>query len=227
MKAKTLAPVDYVAQMIKDLPTQFRDKPLIEALYDVIGEQLQEIYQFYDDLKTMRYISTAEGVQLDRIGEIVVLSRAEAQAMFQTNERLPDEDYRRALIYKTLANFGDATYGDIVQCIRILRDGLLGFTYAEDPLYPATIILETKDGIASDNFRAIAGTPIPRAGGVGLLFRSAEVINLEILHGVLSRLAEERQGSTDECDVETELSWYANEDDDILADENNNILVDG
>ena len=221
------AEFDYKQKMIDDLPQQFRDRELIEALYDTIAVQMQEVYEFFDDLKTLRFLNTAAGAQLDRIGEIVVMTREEASTIYGSQGVLSDEAYRKALIYKTFVNFGDATYKDIVSCIRILRDGLLGFSYSEDPAYPATIILETEDGVFSENFTAIANTPIPRAGGVGLLLRSNETIDTNILHGFVSHLVETRSVDMPPFDVGNEVSWYVNELEEILADENNNILVDG
>ena len=69
---------DFVEKLKSDLVEQFKGKPHIEALMEVIGEQLQDVADFYEDLRTLRGIHTALGKQLDGVGDIVVLNRAEA-----------------------------------------------------------------------------------------------------------------------------------------------------
>ena len=45
---------DYVATLKNDLVEQFRGKANIEALMEVIGAQLQQVYDFYDQLRQDR-----------------------------------------------------------------------------------------------------------------------------------------------------------------------------
>ena len=69
---------DYVATLKNDLVEQFRGKANIEALMEVIGAQLQQVYDFYDQLRQDRGVHTADGKQLDGVGDIVVMTRMEA-----------------------------------------------------------------------------------------------------------------------------------------------------
>lgn len=64
--------------LIRKIPFQFRSKPKIEAILKAIEEELNELDEARSQLETLLYIETAEGINLDRIGEIVVLSRADA-----------------------------------------------------------------------------------------------------------------------------------------------------
>ena len=93
--------VDYVQKLRDDLVEQFKDKPVIDALMEAIGGELNELRQFYDDLLEKRSISTAVGRQLDGIGGNAVLTRLEAGALACTRESvyvLNDDDYRTYLI---------------------------------------------------------------------------------------------------------------------------------
>ena len=60
--------VDYIQKLRDDLVEQFKDKPVIEALMEVVGDELNEVRQFYEDLRDKRNIQTAIGKQLDGIG---------------------------------------------------------------------------------------------------------------------------------------------------------------
>ena len=70
--------VDYIRRLHDDLAEQFKDKATIEALNRTIGRQLNEVRQYFEDLRDKRGIDTAVGKQLDGVGDIVVLSRLEA-----------------------------------------------------------------------------------------------------------------------------------------------------
>ena len=106
---------DYVATLKNDLVEQFRGKANIEALMEVIGAQLQQVYDFYDQLRQDRGVHTAVGKQLDGVGDIVVMTRMEAGKLAGDPipfEVIDDETYRRYLIYKILKNTCDCTRDD-------------------------------------------------------------------------------------------------------------------
>lgn len=133
---------DYVATLKNDLVEQFRGKANIEALMEVIGAQLQQVYDFYDQLRQDRGVHTAVGKQLDGVGDIVVMTRMEAGKLAGDPipfEVIDDETYRRYLIYKILKNTCDCTYPDIIKAFRMFWDRPL--YYKEDPAEPATMIL--------------------------------------------------------------------------------------
>ena len=71
---------DYIELLRQDLLEQFKDKPVIDALNEAIGEQLNDLRDFFDALKNERGVLTAVGKQLDGVGDIVGLTRMEAGA---------------------------------------------------------------------------------------------------------------------------------------------------
>ncbi|MFR5990242.1 MAG: hypothetical protein ACLUGP_07605 [Faecalibacterium prausnitzii] len=111
--------------MKNDLVERFRGKANIEALMEVIGAQLQQVYDFYDQLRQDRGVHTAVGKQLDGVGDIVVMTRMEAGKLAGDPipfEVIDDETYRRYLIYKILKNTCDCTYPDIIKAFRMFWD---------------------------------------------------------------------------------------------------------
>lgn len=162
--------VEYNVDLVKDLVTQFKGQPKIQALMEVIEEQMQELCQFFVDLQTKRSLMTAEGKQLDGIGDIAVLSRGEAGewACIDTSvEVLPDDDYRNYLIFKIWKNTNNCTYYDVQKAFRMFWDKPL--YYKEDPDYPAVMLFET--GVMKPgemDVQRLFSLPIIRAAGVGI-----------------------------------------------------------
>ena len=152
----------YGERMIRDLPQQFRGKDRIEALFEVIGKQLDQVQEFYNSLNIERALTIAQGEQLDRIGSILVLTRAEAGLLIQDNEDyvVDDDTYRYILAYKIMLNNGSATYYDIVRGIKKFYD--LEIQYSESPDEPATFMLEV--GAADANIPLRHILPVKAAG---------------------------------------------------------------
>lgn len=160
---------DYVATLKNDLVEQFRGKANIEALMEVIGAQLQQVYDFYDQLRQDRGVHTAVGKQLDGVGDIVVMTRMEAGKLAGDPipfEVIDDETYRRYLIYKILKNTCDCTYPDIIKAFRMFWDWPL--YYKEDPAEPATMIFDTGEMDGMVDTTPLFTTPLLRAAGVTL-----------------------------------------------------------
>lgn len=57
--------------MQKHLIGQFQGKPVIRTILDAFASELDELNKCAEDLKNKRWIDTAEGVQLDGIGDII------------------------------------------------------------------------------------------------------------------------------------------------------------
>ncbi len=210
--------IDYVELLLADIPQQYKNRPRIVALIRALGRQLNELIEFYKQLYTDRFITTAEGKQLDLIGNILVLTRKEAKDILGINETVSDEDYRRLLIYKSQLNFGDATYKSIMNMLKVIHGEGLPFYVVEELEHPATLILQTEKSPFDDGVKKMIELPIPRAGGVGLLVRSTETGETKIGSGVVSILSLEVEAQTDEVDLD---------DIDVLVDENGAILIDG
>jgi len=160
---------DYVEKLKSDLAEQFRGKANIEALMDVIGAELQEVFDFFTQLRQERWLYTAKGRQLDGVGDIVVLDRTEAGRLagrpIGTEYVLDDDTYRRYLIHKVMKNTCNCTYSDIMRAIEMFWKGP-PMRYSEDPDIPATIMLDF-DGKEMWLQEALK-LPFVKAGGVSV-----------------------------------------------------------
>ncbi len=158
---------DYVELLREDLVEQFKEKPVIDALMEAIGTQLNDVRRFYEDLRDKRGIQTAEGKQLDGAGDIVVLSRMEAGALACINKSvfvLDDESYRRYLIFKVWKNTNNCTYYDIIKALRMFWERPL--YYQEDPAEPATMVFDTDTLPPDVDVQKLLNAPLIKAAGV-------------------------------------------------------------
>lgn len=160
---------DYTSLLRGDLVEQFKDKPVIDALVEAIGEQLTDVYDFFLTLKEQRGVQTAIGKQLDGVGDIVVLSRKDAGELACFKEStfvLMDEEYRNYLIYKIWKNSCNCTYADIMKAFKMFWDKPL--YYKEDLSEPATMIFETGELTPDDDAYKVLNAPFIKAAGVGI-----------------------------------------------------------
>lgn len=215
----------YGELLLQDLPQQFRGKEKIEALLEVIGNQMDEVLEFYESLNLERSLRTAKGETLDKIGEILVLSRSDARKMFNKTEAVDDDLYRRMLIYKTIMNFGSATYYDIMNCIKVIQ-GDNGFRYKEELTLPATIVLESDEPAASKNVQEMLKTPIPKAAGVGLRIRANDGASFGYGIAFTSQvLITKELSECDELDVDESFVCCIDESENMLTAENGDIIL--
>lgn len=128
---------------MKDVPEQFKRQPNIKVLLDALAAQLDELATFYRDLLTARTIANAEGKQLDYIGDIVCLTRAEASAISASSGIMDDDLYRRYLLYKISLNTSSCTLQDIYDAVHAFSSDIA--LYSEDIMHQATIILRMSD----------------------------------------------------------------------------------
>lgn len=160
---------DYVEKLRTDLVEQFKEKPVINAVVETIGEQLANVFDYYADLRDYRGVQTSIGKQLDGVGDIVVLSRKEAGELACLKESvfvLGDEEYRKYLIYKIWKNTCNCTYSDIIRAFRMFWDKPL--YYSEKPEYPATMVLETGELTPEDDVQKLLTAPFIKAAGVAI-----------------------------------------------------------
>lgn len=183
---------DYVELLRGDLVAQFKEKPVIDALVSAIGEQLNDVRRFYEDLRDRRGLQTSMGQQLDGVGDIVVLSRLEAGALACINESvyvLDDESYRRYLIFKVWKNTNNCTYHDVIKALRMFWPKPL--YYREDPAEPATMVFETDMLSPEDDVPKLLNAPLIKAAGVGIkvIARTAspEMMDLLTVEGLMGR----------------------------------------
>lgn len=170
---------DYINNLKGDLVEQFRGKKNIEALLETIGKQLQDIADFYGQLREMRAVHTAAGAQLDGVGDIVGLTRSEAGVLAGINRMayvLDDDLYRQFLVYKIWRNTNSCTYPDIINSLRMFWDKPL--YYQEDPQRPATIIIDTGDLPGDIDTSPLLRVPLIRAAGIALKLHMRTLVDV-------------------------------------------------
>lgn len=120
------------------LPEQFKEKHNTEVLVRAFAKELEEAEMAFKELETLRSLKTASGKQLDRIGEIVVLTRAESTAYAGVIDFavLDDERYRLFLMYKALRNASTCTFPELMEICQLLYDAKLLY-YKEFDEHPA------------------------------------------------------------------------------------------
>jgi hypothetical protein len=121
--------LDYSAEGNDRLIEEYKKKPFIEALNSAVLDELTELEKVFWDLYVLRSLDTAEGVQLDGLGDIVGEPRGNKD----------EETYRRFIRIRVLVNNSD---GKIEQLYSILR-GLLGEGFIADiqDSFPAGIVV--------------------------------------------------------------------------------------
>lgn len=160
---------DYTALLKQDLVEQFKDKPVIAAIVEAIGEQLTDVWYFFYQLQTERSVKTSVGKQLDGVGDIVVLTRKEAgelASLSQSSYLVDDETYRKFIIYKIWKNTNSCTYNDIVNSFKMFWDKPL--YYSERPDVPATMIFESNELSPDDDVQKLLTAPFIKAAGVAI-----------------------------------------------------------
>ena len=107
---------------VDDIPSQFRDSPNILGIISALSKQLDELEAVNADLIEKTDIDTAEGKQLDMLGNVVNIGRQEAYQLVEVvgAEVLDDSIYRNVLKFKALKNNSDATYSDLMKGLYLL-----------------------------------------------------------------------------------------------------------
>lgn len=208
---------DYKKKLKDDLLEQFKDKPNLNDLMEVVGVQLDDIYLFFEQLQNERSVDTAVGKQLDRIGDIVVFTREEVRRQTGKSD---DETYRRYIMYKILKNTCRCTYYDMMSVINMFWNGT-PLRYRESENMPATIQLEFEafQGLTEEDLIL----PVIRAGGVGIKLTMQRKNNVFLYAGMILR---KKITTTVWCDVPIIETYLTDENDVVLTDESDVCLVE-
>ena len=180
--------VDYASKLKSDLLEQLKGKQHIEDLMEVIGEELQEVFNFFTQLKYERGLYSAVGKQLDGIGDIVGLTRKDAAVLAKkpiTFDTSDDEIYRKYLIYKVLKNTCDCTYESMISAFKMFWQGG-NVTYSENPTKPATIIMSIDGFIDQDSIQQLHRIPIIKAAGVNAILETRTEVDCPLYLGALN-----------------------------------------
>ena len=125
--------VDHVTSGLDKLISQYSDSPNVRFLLQTFLEELQEIEDTNTELLLQDNIATAEGVQLDGIGEHLGKRR----------EGLSDVDYRVALNIQKILNAGEGQFSTALQMWRTVLDSP---TATMEEEFPAGVALYSDVG---------------------------------------------------------------------------------
>ena len=136
-----------------------------------------------EQMKLILDVDRAQGAQLDRIGDIVVLSRADAgllaaQAGNLDFDVIDDVRYRKYLKYKILENTSNATYKDIISAIKMIW-GADKIKYLENEEGPASLTVSFPYHYTAGDVFIL---PPLTAAGVGINVRAETVIESKCSH---------------------------------------------
>lgn len=165
--------MDYLHKLTNDLLAQFRRQPNTQVLMSAIAKQLQSVYEVYEQLIVKRWLSNAEGKQLDGIGDIVVLSRTDAAKLELGNSnagKIDDKVYRKYLYYKIFLNTSTGTRKEIMKALRFFWSEAPLY-YSENPIFPATIFVDTPELAPDVPIDGLLEAPIIKPAGVRFIVR--------------------------------------------------------
>lgn len=168
--------------------------PRLERFVKSLYAPVDRLGEAFDDLRFKTWLDSSEGVQLDRIGDIVGQPRAvdasvvsvffgfeeqpsvagfesarfreEWESQLSGSSILSDEDYRRVLYWKIAVNNGHGTGPEIG---RALRHVLRAEYVAVATVGPASLrVFVSRWNDGSDPLLNTAERWVPKAAGVGL-----------------------------------------------------------
>ncbi|MDR1687263.1 MAG: DUF2612 domain-containing protein [Clostridiales bacterium] len=160
--------VEVLEKLRSDLLEQFKGKPNIEVFQKALARQLAELYAFFGEINTLQWLESATGVQLDGIGDIVVMSRREAFELANLAGiyvPMDDFNYKLYLALKIHLNNSNCTHSDIYRTLKMFWDKPL--YYSEDVEMPAVMIFTTDTLTTQDDIRVLRIVPKIKAAGVG------------------------------------------------------------
>ncbi len=102
--------VDHLALMRAGLIQQFRGLPNLDAFVHALGDQLNDVEEFFAQLLTLQTLELSVGVQLDRLGVL----------LGQGRNALSDSDYRTLLQTRIIQYQAQGTVEEIIQAILAL-----------------------------------------------------------------------------------------------------------
>lgn len=105
-------------------------------------EEIQKLEDAIDEVIVLRWLAYAEGVQLDKLGELVQFPRG----------TLNDAAYLRGIRAKILVNRSEGTIPDLIGILRALLDQTLGLVFRVKNLGQATIEVDLYGQVSETDF---------------------------------------------------------------------------
>lgn len=130
---------DHIARAKERLIEQYKGKLKIEGVVEAVIAPLQDIEDVLEQLKVERWIDSAIGVQLDKIGVIVGAAREIGQN---------DEDYRLVIKAQIIMNLNQGTPEEIIAAAKFFI-GAAFIWYLE--VYPAAVDIFSSTVIPEPN----------------------------------------------------------------------------
>ena len=167
---------------VEDIPCQFRGKPNITAIINAFSRQVEELLEVNRQLVELTDLDTAEGKNLDMLGDVVNVSRKDAYVLLnrEATVEITDAMYRNVLRFHALKNNSDANYLDIMKGLHLLWSNAR-IHYAEAVREPASIEVSIEDITTDETDPALVRPMVIRAGGVKILFRSSYTDKLDMV----------------------------------------------
>lgn len=142
--------VNYSDIAISRLAMQFDGSTKLRELVSNIASQFSDIESAAYQLKTLRWIDTADGEQLDGCGAIVGEKR----------QGKSDSEYRKAIRFRIFVNTSRATPNDLIKGLSLLTESA-DSQYME--IYPATSVMFTDGFGVSDTIAETMQSLAPAA----------------------------------------------------------------
>jgi len=188
----------HTERMKEHLLAQFDGKPVIAAILEALGEELDLLADAFEDLKEKRWIDTGEGAQLDGIGEIVGRSRQLKKAIqleffgfygvagaatfgvgrfrksgetWLSSVNLADYEYSKLLWQKVYKNTSRATVEETIKSMLYIFNAPI--VYIEETGNANIAYSVGRTLVHNDILMADALDILIRMGGVGCVRRSA------------------------------------------------------
>lgn len=110
----------------------------IRRLIEAFVEQLTSLQKAISQQYIVRQIDSCTGQNLDKIGEVVSLTRHQAGVMISDVKLAENDDvYRMMLKYKSMMNSSLCTVEEVISACRLIFNAV-SVTYREVPSIPAT-----------------------------------------------------------------------------------------
>lgn len=150
-------PLDHYAHGKARLIQAFKDKPKALAFLEVNATSWQALENAFIDLLDLRFLSTATGISLDRIGKLVGQKRLE----------LSDDDYRRFLRARIATNRSNGTILDVIKVAKLVLNNA-DLRVVVDNQGIATYVVRIADGAVTDALADIVISFLREATAAGV-----------------------------------------------------------
>lgn len=107
-----VSPIDHVESGIDRLGWQYKNSSRIESLLTAFLNETDDLELVARAMVAQRWPYTAEGVNLDNIGKIIVYDRVSG---------MTDDEYRLFCLAKIFANKSECYPGDIIEILSLLN----------------------------------------------------------------------------------------------------------